>query len=143
MRDRQEGGPIRDLHAMVCPWIRGKIPPPSSSASPVLCVDVRASGSRPEVSPRSVLPTLVGPPSASGTGACCPPTCWEKVPSAASVPRPQRLQDGPRSAQDGRCETLHHLLRVPAEVTGVELFSPQLRPVVATQIMPMVKGKVR
>ena len=44
---------------------------------------------------------------------------------------------GSRSAKDGRCETLHHLLWM-AEVTGVELFPP-----VASQIMPMVKGKVR
>ena len=55
------------------------------------------------------------------------------------APRPQRLQDGSRSAEDGRCETLHHLLWVPAEVTGVELFPPGVSSVVASQIMPMAK----
>ena len=150
MRDRQDGGPIRDLHAMVCPWIRGKSCPPKFIQSSVsMSGPPDCPRPRPEVSPRSVLPTLVGPPSASGTGACCPPACWEKVPSAASggslgspgAPCPPA--SAPRSAKDGRCETLHHLLWVPAEVTGVELFSPGVRPVVATQIMPMVKGKVR
>ena len=149
VRDRQDGGPIRDLHAMVCPWIRGK-----SSVHPPRQSSVSMSGPpdcprpRPEVSPRSVLQTLVGPPSASGTGACCPPACWEKVPSAASggslgspgAPCP------PASAPPGRVPLgkgwpLHHLLWVLAEVTGVELFSPGVRPVVATQVMPMVKGK--
>ena len=53
-----------------------RVPPPSSSASGLSEAETG--------SPRSVLPTLVGPPSASGTGACCPPACSKKVPSAAS-----------------------------------------------------------
>ena len=41
MSDRQDGRPIRNLHALVC---QRRVPPPSSSTSPVLCVDVPASG---------------------------------------------------------------------------------------------------
>ena len=125
------------------PIVRPPCPPAVLVSGPQDCLRPR-----PDVSPRLVPPTLVGRPSASGTGACCPPACGEMVPSSASGGslgslRPQRLQDGSRSAEDGRCETLHHLLWVAAEVTGVELFPPGVSSVVASQIMPMVKGKVR
>ena len=101
---------------------------------------------RPDVSPRLVPPTLVGRPSASGTGACCPPACGEMVPSAASggslgslgAPCP------PASAPPGRVPLCRGWpLRDQSEVTGVELFPPGVSSVVASQIMPMVKGKVR
>ena len=56
VRDRQGGGPIRDLHAMACPWLRGKTR--SSTVLPAGCVGVRTSGlseaetgSEPKVSP--------------------------------------------------------------------------------------------
>ena len=50
MSDRQDGGPIRNLYALVCPWVQGKSSPPSTS--PVLCVDVPGvSGSEPKVRP--------------------------------------------------------------------------------------------
>ena len=42
--DRQDGRPIRNLYALVCPWVQGKSSPPNSSTSPVLCVDVPAAG---------------------------------------------------------------------------------------------------
>ena len=90
-RGSEHSGPTTSFPKISMPWCAHgsrKSSPPSSSTSPVLCVDVPAlecPRPRPEVSPRSDLPTLVGPPSASGTGACCPPACWEKV--SAGQPR--------------------------------------------------------
>ena len=105
------------------PWCAhgsgGRVPPPSSSTSPVLCVDVRASGlseaetgSEPKVRPANACwPAFSLPdwrllsPAVLGEGSLGRLGGGRWVSLGRHAPRPQRLQDGSRSAKDGRCET--------------------------------------
>ena len=127
-----------------------RVPPRSSTIPPAGCVGVRTSGlseaetgSEPKVSPAnacwpacSLRDWRLLSPDVLGEGSL-----WGVVPGAPYPPA--SAPPGRVPLCKGRCKALHHLLWIPAEVTGFELFPPGVSSVVASQIMPMVKGKVR
>ena len=132
------------------PWCahgsRGRVPP-NSPTSPVLCVDVPAAQGQTcqrllaRLQPPGlalVIPGVLGEGSLGRLGGVVG-LAWGAMPGLSA----SRTGPAQQRMAAARPCIICSMLRVPAEVTGVELFSPGMRPVVATQVMPMVERKVR